>query len=211
MGLGMVPLIYSLVVGSGRMSCVIARRQNTMAKGRIVIIPFSTASSPRSTLIEPDIDAILESGWERHPEFRGRKFHVIQTGGTETCLVRVTADYSPDLADYDPATDADLYEGVSCQERGFIADSRRPGPNNAGRPGESKTSSAPTRPSSTLIEQKFIDFLDSRRDRLRAFGPRSPPSWPRSRPSSSLGSCESAWTRPARPNLRSRSLRTRRT
>ena len=79
--------------------------------GRIVIIPFLHGKlAPDGTLVEPDIDAILEKWLERHPEFRGRKFHIIQTGGEETCLVRVTTDESPDLADYNPAADADLYE-----------------------------------------------------------------------------------------------------
>ena len=79
--------------------------------GRIVIIPFLNGKlAPDGTLIEPDIDAILEKWLDRHPEFRGRKFHVIQTGGTDTCLVRVTTDESPDLPKYDPAADADLYK-----------------------------------------------------------------------------------------------------
>ena len=78
--------------------------------GRIVIIPFLRGKlNPDGTLIEPDIDAILERWLERHPEFRARKFHIIKTGGNETCLVRVTTDETPDLADYDPAEDADLY------------------------------------------------------------------------------------------------------
>ena len=87
--------------------------------GRIVIIPFLQGKlAPDGTLVEPDIDAILEKWLERHPEFRGRKFHVIQTGGTETCLVRVTTDESPDLAHYDPATDADLYEKFRAKSDG---------------------------------------------------------------------------------------------
>jgi hypothetical protein len=90
-----------------------------MTLGRIVIIPFLHGKlASDGTLIEPDIDAILEKWLERHPEFRGRKFHVIKTGGDKTCLVRVTTDESPDLADYDPATDADLYEGYLAQSKG---------------------------------------------------------------------------------------------
>ncbi len=87
--------------------------------GRIVIIPFIQGKlAPDGTLFEPDIDAILEKWLERHPEFRGRKFHIIQTGGTETCLVRVTTDESPDLAHYDPATDADLYDEYVTESEG---------------------------------------------------------------------------------------------
>lgn len=93
-----------------------------MTAGRIVIIPFLHGKlAPDGTLIEPDIDAILEKWLERHPQFRERKFHTIRTGGDETCLVRVTADFSPDLAEYDPAQDADLY-------REFLAKSEGPPP-----------------------------------------------------------------------------------
>jgi hypothetical protein len=90
-----------------------------MTEGRIVIIPFLHGKlGPDGNLREPDIDAILEKWLERHPEFRGRGFHVIrgkttlveEEGGIETDLVRVTTDFSPDLEDYDPAEDADLYD-----------------------------------------------------------------------------------------------------
>ena len=78
--------------------------QGNRMTGRIVIIPFLQGKlALDGTLVEPDIDAILEKWLERHPEFRGRKFHIIKTGGDETCLVQVTTDESPDLADYDPA------------------------------------------------------------------------------------------------------------
>jgi hypothetical protein len=90
-----------------------------MITGRIVIIPFLQGKlAPDGTLIEPDIDAILEKWLQRHPEFRGRKFHIIKTGGDETCLVRVTTDESPDLADYDPAEDADLYDKFVAKSEG---------------------------------------------------------------------------------------------
>ena len=89
-----------------------------MMTGRIVIIPFLQGKlAPDGTLIEPDIDAILEKWLDRHPEFRGRKFHIIKTGGDETCLVRVTTDESPDLAHYDPAADADLYKAFLPKSR----------------------------------------------------------------------------------------------
>ena len=91
-----------------------------MVEGRIVIIPFLQGKlNFDGTVTEPDIDAILEKWLERHPEFRGREFHVIRGKTTlveddesvETDLVRVTTDFTPDLEDYDPAEDADLYEG----------------------------------------------------------------------------------------------------
>ena len=96
-----------------------------MAKGRVVIIPFLRGKlNFDGTVREPDVEAILEKWLERHPEFRGREFHII--GGRtllveetiETDLVRVTADFSPDLADYDPTKDADLYEEFLAQEEG---------------------------------------------------------------------------------------------
>jgi hypothetical protein len=87
-----------------------------MPVGRVVIIPFLQGKlGPDGTLIEPDIDGIVEKWRHRHPEFHGRELHVIRTktnlpGGILTVLVRVTVDHSPDLPPYDPAQDADLYE-----------------------------------------------------------------------------------------------------
>jgi len=87
-----------------------------MIEGRIVIIPFLQGKlNFDGTVTEPDIDAILEEWLKRHPEFRGRQFHVIRpksysVGEIETQLVRVTTDFTPELEDYDPAKDADLYE-----------------------------------------------------------------------------------------------------
>jgi hypothetical protein len=92
-----------------------------MAEGRIVIIPFLQGKlNFDGTVVEPDIDAILEKWLARHPEFQGpeRDYRIIRgrtslvemEEGIETDLVRVTAAVSPDLARYDPAEDADLYE-----------------------------------------------------------------------------------------------------
>jgi hypothetical protein len=96
-----------------------------MIEGRIVIIPFLHGKHDiGGSLVEPDIDAILEKWLERHPEFRGRDFHVIRGKTTlvedeenaETDLVRVAIDFTPDLEDYDPAEDADLYEEFLPEE-----------------------------------------------------------------------------------------------
>ena len=65
-----------------------------------------------STVIDDDIKVT------RHPEFRGREFHMIRGKTTvvddedciKTDLVRVTTDFAPELEDYDPAEDVDLYE-----------------------------------------------------------------------------------------------------
>ncbi len=94
-----------------------------MSEGRIVIIPFLHGKvNFDGTVTEPDIDAILEKWLERHPEFRDLNFHVIrgkmhlEPGHTETDLVRVMADFNPDLAAYNPARDADLYEEFLSEE-----------------------------------------------------------------------------------------------
>ncbi len=132
--------------------------------GRIVIIPFLQGRlAPDGTLIEPDIDAILEKWLERHPQFRGRKFHIIKTGGDETCLVRVTTDETPDLADYDPAEDADLYDQYVVESEGA-----------ASTPFEREIWSVQCEMAKVienqfgtdkalkyLVEQKFIDFLEA--------------------------------------------------
>lgn len=95
-----------------------------MIEGRIVIIPFLQGKATSyGTVIEPDIDAILEKWRQRHPEFRDRDFHVIRSnscsvGEPETPLVRVTTDFSPDLADYDPGEDADLYADFLPDDEG---------------------------------------------------------------------------------------------
>jgi hypothetical protein len=95
-----------------------------LTEGRIVIIPFLHGKlSADGSLVEPDMDDILEKWLQRHPQFRGREFHVIRAkmtleeDDTETDLVRVTVDFSPDLADYDPNEDADLYEKFLADER----------------------------------------------------------------------------------------------
>jgi hypothetical protein len=96
-----------------------------MTTGRIVIIPFLQGKlNFDGTVTEPDIEAILERWLERHPEFRGRDFHIIRgkttlvEEGIETDLVRVTAAVSPDLENYDPTEDADLYEEFLAEEEG---------------------------------------------------------------------------------------------
>ena len=96
-----------------------------MTTGRIVIIPFLHGKlNADGMLIEPDIDAILEKWLGRHPEFRGRDFHIIRGGmsllsdDVVTNLVRVTADFSDDLAGYDPSQDADLYEEFLPEKKG---------------------------------------------------------------------------------------------
>ena len=64
----------------------------------------------------------MEKWLERHPEHREKKFHVIRSqsysvGEIDTQLVRVTADFTPDLEDYDPTEDADLYEEFLAEKQ----------------------------------------------------------------------------------------------
>ena len=54
-------------------------RETIMVEGRIVIIPFLQGKlNFDGTVTERDIEAILEKWLERHPEFRGRDFHVVR-------------------------------------------------------------------------------------------------------------------------------------
>ena len=108
------------------MNVHISQRKTSWSEGRIVIIPFLHGKlNFDGTVTEPDIDAILEKWLERHPEFRGREFHVIRGKTTiveeedviETDLVRVTTDFTPDLEDYDPTEDADLYEEFLAEKQ----------------------------------------------------------------------------------------------
>jgi hypothetical protein len=108
-----------------RATPTLPRWKESMITGRIVIIPFLRGKlAPDGTLIEPDIDGILEKWLQRRPEHRGKDFHIIRT---ETLLlpedvvvplVRVTVDVCPELADYDPGEDADLYGEFLAESRG---------------------------------------------------------------------------------------------
>jgi hypothetical protein len=130
--------------------------------GRIVIIPFLHGKlAPDGTLIEPDIDAILEKWLERHPQFRGREFHVIKTGGTETCFVRVTTDESPDLADYDPAQDADLYGRFLAKSEGSPPKFEKIWIEQCEAARGIEDEFGTDKALKYLIDEKFIDFLEA--------------------------------------------------
>jgi hypothetical protein len=142
--------------------------------GRIVIIPFLNGKlAADGTFVEPDINAILEKWLERHPEHRGREFHIIKTGGQGSCQVRVTVDECPELANYKPADDAALYER-------YLAKSDGPPPHKIwieqceaakGIEDELGTDKA----LKYLVEEKFINFLEAAdenaafRDEIPAF------------------------------------------
>ena len=96
-----------------------------MTKGRIVIIPFLHGKlTAYGQLVEPDIDSILEKWLERHPEHRDKNYHVIRSKSYQvdddiaTVLVRVTADFDEELAVYNPADDADLYDEFLAEDDG---------------------------------------------------------------------------------------------
>ena len=95
-----------------------------MIIGRVLIIPFLEGKlNVDGQLVEPDIDSIFAKWLGRHPEFRKKNFHVIRAKSyrtdddIETILVRVTADIDDEIAAYDPAEDADLYEEFKLPER----------------------------------------------------------------------------------------------
>lgn len=96
-----------------------------MPTGRVVIIPFLHGKlAADGQVVEPDIDSILAQWLERHAEHRDKNYHVIRAksfqldDGFSTCLVRVTADFDEELAAYNPADDADLYDEFLAEDDG---------------------------------------------------------------------------------------------
>lgn len=92
---------------------------------RITIIPALHGKPTRDRKVsEPDIFWILERWLERHPEVKGRERDIQITRGRWTLPedIRtevVSASILPgdDIAGYDPAQDADLYESFLAEER----------------------------------------------------------------------------------------------
>jgi hypothetical protein len=82
----------------------------------ITIIPFIQDKLTRDGKVsEPDIHWILEKWMKRHPEAEGREIRISRGGrtlssGFRTETIRVTMAYNETFAEYDPATDIDLYE-----------------------------------------------------------------------------------------------------
>ena len=99
-------------------------RRRTPPK-RITIIPRIHGKLTRDRkMSEPDIYWILEKWLERHPEIKGRERDIQITRGrwtlaegirTEVITVSILA--GNDIAGYDPAQDADLYEYFLAEER----------------------------------------------------------------------------------------------
>ena len=95
-----------------------------MTPKRITIIPRIHGKLTRDRkMSEPDIYWILEKWLERHPEVKGRERDVQITRGRWTLPegIRtevISASILPgdDIAGYDPAQDADLYEYFLAEE-----------------------------------------------------------------------------------------------
>ena len=92
---------------------------------RITIIPRIHGQLTRDhQMCEPDIYWILEKWLERHPEVKGRERDIQITRGRWTLPegIRtevISASILPgeDLAGYDPAQDADLYQYFLAEEQ----------------------------------------------------------------------------------------------
>ena len=96
-----------------------------MNKKRITIIPDIEGKITRDGKVsEPDIYWIMEKWLERHPEIKKRRQDIrISRGGkslrpgVKTELIDVSIVAGDDIAGYDPAQDADLYEYYLHTER----------------------------------------------------------------------------------------------
>jgi hypothetical protein len=93
---------------------------------RITIIPAIHGKLTRDRkMSEPDIYWILEKWLDRHPEVKGRErdIHIIRgrwmlPEGFLTEVISASILPGDDLAGYDPAQDADLYEYFLADEPG---------------------------------------------------------------------------------------------
>jgi hypothetical protein len=96
-----------------------------MPPKRITIIPDIHGKLTRDhKMSEPDIYWILEKWLERHPEVKGRERDIRIIGGEwnlpqgiKTEIISVSILAGDDIAGYDPAQDADLYEYFLAEER----------------------------------------------------------------------------------------------
>ena len=96
-----------------------------MPTKRITIIPRIHGKLTRDCkMSEPDIYWILDKWLDRHPEVKGRERDIqIVRGqwtlpeGIRTEVISASILPGDDIAGYDPAQDADLYEYFLAEER----------------------------------------------------------------------------------------------
>jgi hypothetical protein len=96
-----------------------------MPANRVTIIPRIHGKLIRDRkMSEPDIYWIIYKWLERHPEFRGREKDIrIWRGGwtlpegVRTAVITESMLACDEIARYDPAQDADLYEYFLAEER----------------------------------------------------------------------------------------------
>ncbi len=99
--------------------------ETIMAPKRITIIPRIHGKLTRDRkMSEPDIYWIMEKWLKRHPEVNGRERDIqISRGrwtlpeGIRTEVINVSIILGDDIAGYDPAQDADLYQFFVAEER----------------------------------------------------------------------------------------------
>ena len=98
-----------------------------MPPKRIEIIPAIHGKLTRDGKIsEPDVYWIIEKWLERHPEIKDRQndIRVVRgqwttEDGLKTEVITVSIVAGDDIAGYDPAQDADLYQYFLAEERYF--------------------------------------------------------------------------------------------
>lgn len=98
---------------------------NNVPPRRVTIIPRIHGKLTRDRKIsEPDIHWILEKWLDRHPEVKGRARDIrITTGlwtlpeGIRTEVISASILPGEEIAGYDPAQDADLYQYFLADER----------------------------------------------------------------------------------------------
>jgi hypothetical protein len=100
------------------MAVTAVRWRANVPANRVTIIPRIHGKLTRDRkMSEPDIHWILDKWLDRHPEFRGREKDIrIWSGrwtlpeGNRTEVITVSIPACDEIAGYDPAQDADLYE-----------------------------------------------------------------------------------------------------
>jgi hypothetical protein len=89
-----------------------------------IIQPIHGKRTSDGKISEPDIYWILDRWLERHPEVQHRHQDIrivrgqwTTNDGLKTEVIRASIIAGDDIADYDPAVDADLYQYFLAEER----------------------------------------------------------------------------------------------